>query len=355
MESASLLNNPPEQSQVVVTQERNERISMVPERDVPPTVNVIPLDVDAIDQESNTEALPAQEEANDTPRVGFGRIFGASRLWKRGVICEAVWFTIVNCALIVALIVDKDGSKQCEETQLKKWATLEIFLQTLMGATNCFIQYRLPRSNRGQMRERRLQTLASFYIISRFFNIVWIIWAILGIVWTFQVDGKCSTAMPVLYTLCFVLAVFHLVLLGLPVLLCCCSIPGMIVAYWLCPSFYGKKPSKKATMKLIKKKTKLQKYKEDLVDKEDASCAICLSEYQPSEEIRFLPCKHHFHSDCIVQWLMTNKSCPFCKLNIDEESEKNDKEAAPLIEEEVQISVPPEAVEQPVESAESQV
>jgi len=61
----------------------------------------------------------------------------------------------VNTALIVALIIDKSGGKECEETQLKKWATLEIFIQTLMGATNCFIQYRLPRSNNGQMRERR--------------------------------------------------------------------------------------------------------------------------------------------------------------------------------------------------------
>jgi len=37
-----------------------------------------------------------------------------------------------------------------------------------------------------------------------------------------------------------------------------------------------------------------------------------------------------FHSTCIIQWLKKNKSCPFCKKDIDEkeQSEKEKSKAA---------------------------
>lgn len=43
-------------------------------------------------------------------------------------------------------------------------------------------------------------------------------------------------------------------------------------------------------------------------DAEEATCAICLGDYKPGETIRFLPCQHHFHRECVDQWLATDKS-----------------------------------------------
>lgn len=43
-------------------------------------------------------------------------------------------------------------------------------------------------------------------------------------------------------------------------------------------------------------------------DPEEATCAICLGDYRTDETIRFLPCQHHFHLECVDQWLMTDKS-----------------------------------------------
>ena len=42
-------------------------------------------------------------------------------------------------------------------------------------------------------------------------------------------------------------------------------------------------------------------------------CAICLEPYQDGDELRTVMCLHHFHKNCIDQWLRTNCICPICK------------------------------------------
>ncbi|KAI8885962.1 hypothetical protein K501DRAFT_283998 [Backusella circina FSU 941] len=46
---------------------------------------------------------------------------------------------------------------------------------------------------------------------------------------------------------------------------------------------------------------------------EDAVCAICLSEYENNELICKLWCEHHYHKDCVQEWLELNSKCPLCK------------------------------------------
>ncbi|OWM79631.1 putative RING-H2 finger protein ATL21B [Punica granatum] len=51
---------------------------------------------------------------------------------------------------------------------------------------------------------------------------------------------------------------------------------------------------------------------------DDATCAICLSEYQPKETIKTIPeCNHGFHAECIDQWLELNGSCPICRNSLE--------------------------------------
>ena len=47
------------------------------------------------------------------------------------------------------------------------------------------------------------------------------------------------------------------------------------------------------------------------------ACSICQSEYEPDEVIMILPCEHHFHKDCAMEWLgKHSKKCPICKESI---------------------------------------
>ncbi|XP_057789253.1 putative RING-H2 finger protein ATL71 [Salvia miltiorrhiza] len=45
-----------------------------------------------------------------------------------------------------------------------------------------------------------------------------------------------------------------------------------------------------------------------------AGCAVCLSDFKESEEVRLLPeCGHVFHRSCIDPWLMIHPTCPICR------------------------------------------
>ncbi|CAJ1942043.1 unnamed protein product [Sphenostylis stenocarpa] len=49
-------------------------------------------------------------------------------------------------------------------------------------------------------------------------------------------------------------------------------------------------------------------------DDEDATCAVCLGEFEEGEELRTLPeCMHSFHVTCIDTWLSSHPSCPVCR------------------------------------------
>ncbi|XP_054813687.1 E3 ubiquitin-protein ligase At3g02290-like [Prosopis cineraria] len=61
------------------------------------------------------------------------------------------------------------------------------------------------------------------------------------------------------------------------------------------------------------------------------SCAVCLEDFVPKQEVMVTPCKHMFHEDCIMPWLRSQGQCPICRFVICEKERENDVGTSYLI------------------------
>lgn len=46
-------------------------------------------------------------------------------------------------------------------------------------------------------------------------------------------------------------------------------------------------------------------------------CVICMMELAIGEEVRYLPCMHTYHAQCIDDWLLRSLTCPSCLEPVD--------------------------------------
>ncbi|XP_022988578.1 RING-H2 finger protein ATL13-like [Cucurbita maxima] len=58
-------------------------------------------------------------------------------------------------------------------------------------------------------------------------------------------------------------------------------------------------------------------YKAIIGSKSPFDCAVCLSEFEPEDNLRLLPrCSHAFHTQCIDTWLLSHSTCPLCRSSL---------------------------------------
>ncbi|XWS73397.1 hypothetical protein CRYUN_Cryun02cG0124700 [Craigia yunnanensis] len=78
------------------------------------------------------------------------------------------------------------------------------------------------------------------------------------------------------------------------------------------PNRYGTPPAQKQaieTMPTVKIEENLQ-------------CSVCLDDFEAGTEAKEMPCKHKFHSGCILPWLELHSSCPVCRYQMPADESK---------------------------------
>ncbi|GBG24550.1 E3 ubiquitin-protein ligase RNF13 [Hondaea fermentalgiana] len=161
-------------------------------------------------------------------------------------------------------------------------------------------------------------------------------WLIMGQVWL-QGASDCSDSAPALLTLCFWLVIIGycyfllpciIIVLMLPFLCFCLPCVIRLLSRFIEQNEAGL--NKGATQDAIDS-LPLKKYHQGLIqDEADPQCVICLSSYEPDQDVRFLPCdaRHHFHASCVDGWLKVNASCPICRGRIDGSEAEGDNESS---------------------------
>jgi len=51
--------------------------------------------------------------------------------------------------------------------------------------------------------------------------------------------------------------------------------------------------------------------------KKNRECVICMIEFNNGDRVRYLPCMHTYHVECIDDWLMRSFTCPSCMEPVD--------------------------------------
>lgn len=120
-------------------------------------------------------------------------------------------------------------------------------------------------------------------------------WYIIGFHWLQQCP-QCKDLSPLLYYTCYTLLILGFIAFIGPLI---AIVALLILVHYIKP-----------TLKTISFKSV------DDVPDGNTRCVICYENYSEGCTVKFLPCEHHFHSECIDEWLNVQDNCPLCKKSI---------------------------------------
>ena len=73
----------------------------------------------------------------------------------------------------------------------------------------------------------------------------------------------------------------------------------------------------------------------DVAKAAEDPCTICADCVNPGETLCALDCGHAFHAECVKPWLLNNRSCPNCRVVVEENTGDDDEEKMEQNEEEM--------------------
>ncbi|KAK4785400.1 hypothetical protein SAY86_002089 [Trapa natans] len=75
------------------------------------------------------------------------------------------------------------------------------------------------------------------------------------------------------------------------------------------PNRYGTPPASKSAVEALP----TVRITDEILNSEMNQCAVCQDDFEKDMEVKQMPCKHIYHSDCLLPWLELHNSCPVCR------------------------------------------
>jgi len=215
----------------------------------------------------------------------------------------------ITCFLFLAMYWSNCAG--CDRP-LRWWLLVHTVLQLLQVPVRFVL---LARIRSAELEDRSIEAcVASFaaspaWRTSKNISLFTYGWFVLGIVWVVNA-GSCTDC-PGIYRIT-VFVILQAVVRALVALFCFRLLfpPGAHVQS-------EKRKVEAATADQIAA-LELVRFTPQLFEEPGAGCAVCLSDFAKGDNLRRLPCGHHFHKRCCDTWLLRSKRCPLCMRGIDE-------------------------------------
>ncbi|KAG1706732.1 hypothetical protein DVH05_027585 [Phytophthora capsici] len=227
--------------------------------------------------------------------------------------------SLVNLPQIVAssviLALHWQGETLCYRIQV--WVllhTIHLLLTLLLEWTLYYLNG--ARSNSAiRLREQYMTPLSQ---LKYGLDLAGLFWFLVGNMWVISDGARCDDGSAMYQLALWMIIISYakiflpcLLLLALLPILCFC-LPCVIR---LLSRLQDPMRGKGATKELIDQ-LETKTYTANMFPPEDACCCICLNDYEASQSLRVLPCAHHFHKECVDEWLLVNSTCPTCRKSI---------------------------------------
>ncbi len=258
---------------------------------------------------------------DDNVRVGGlldhhpgGETVSLERMWLLLRLILGTFFFVTGLGMLAVSIVEwTTATHQCAQPPLRMWLLIESIAQIVCVPVSLLSRMVMARAGRA-----RGCGAVSLALAARVVNLFMFSWFVVGMVWmvaAFSSTLQCSTELPLTWHVMLVILVAEIVALSVAT---ACLIFSCItvVARMLIMSNGGQfreAGRRGASAEEITEHSDVRPFRaQDFPDAEDAKCVVCLGEYEEGDQLRYLRCNHHFHIECVDEWLKRQGSCPLC-------------------------------------------
>ena len=243
-----------------------------------------------------------------------GETVSLERMWQLLRLILGTFFFVTGLGMLAVSIVEWTAvPRMCVQPPLRAWLFTESIAQ-LVCVPLSFLS-RMVMMRAGRARGCGAVTLA---LMARAGNLFMFSWFIVGMVWMVAAFGgtlRCSSELPLTWHVMLVVLVAEIVVLaaatGVLVFSCITVIARMLI---MSNGGQLREAGRRgASAEEITEHSEVRPFRaEDFPDAEDAKCVVCLGEYEEGDQLRYLRCNHHFHIECVDEWLKRQSSCPLC-------------------------------------------